>query len=92
LLLELQEAGTATAQALLAPPVLLSRRVPSWIYPRSREFALSRTREVIVAPTVIAKAISAAAMTTVVALTSPDSVSRSREARNLVHKYWNCIF
>ena len=42
--------------------------------------ALSFTREVIVAPTAIARAISAAAITTVVALTSPASVSASRDA------------
>ena len=68
-----------------------NRQIPISIF-LSKELALSRTREVIVAPTAIAKAIKAAAITTVVALTSPDSISRSREAENLVHKYSNCIF
>jgi hypothetical protein len=52
-------------------------------HPRSRELALLDTFEVIVAPTAIASAINAAAMTTVVALTSPRSKSISREAVNL---------
>lgn len=53
-------------------------------HPRSSEFALLETFEVIVAPTAIASAMRAAAITTVVALTSPRSKSLSREARNRI--------
>jgi len=54
------------------------------VHPRSRELALLETFEVIVAPTAMAKAISAAAITTVVALTSPRSISASLDAVNRI--------
>jgi hypothetical protein len=59
-------------------PVL--QRMMGSIHPRLRELAFSRTRVLMMAPTLIAKATNAAAITTVVALTSPRSRSRSREA------------
>jgi hypothetical protein len=59
-------------------PVL--QRMMGSNHPRLRELAFSRTRVLMMAPTLIAKATNAAAITTVVALTSPRSRSRSREA------------
>jgi hypothetical protein len=64
-------------QAGLAP---VFQRMMGSNHPRLRELAFSRTRVLMMAPTLMAKATNAAAITTVVALTSPRSRSSSREA------------
>jgi hypothetical protein len=52
--------------------------------PKYKELAFSRTLVLMIALTVIASATRAAAITTVVALTSPRSRSMSRDAKKRV--------